>query len=341
MKLLLTTFLFSAPLLVRAGDYEPFDPHESDGEDVTMPLSRVLSQLSTRTSFSRSLKPFVPSTKRFKNVIMMIPDGCDESVQKMANFFKGADLQVDEMPSTAVTSHMANSMITGSAAAATAFSTGHKTTVRFLGVGPRTEDLLSFYDPQDMAPPYSPVATILEAAKYMEKGTGIISTSRVTHATPAAFASHIDDRGKDDDIMEHIVYNSVDVVMGGGRRHLLPGPDCANNVTGGMRGDCQNLEQVLLDRGYSILDKKADLDTMKSTEEKVYGMFAMSHMQPDIDRKHFAPDEPSLAEMTQAALKVLSQKEKGFFLMVEGSQVDWAGHNNDVSFNVVPLSCVA
>jgi hypothetical protein len=126
MKLFLAAFFLSAPLLVGAEDYEPFDPHESDGEDAT-PFSRMLSHLSASTSSTRSLKSFVPSTKRFKNVIMMIPDGCDESVQKMAHFFKNADLQVDDMPTTGVTSHMANSMITGSAAASTAFSTGHKT----------------------------------------------------------------------------------------------------------------------------------------------------------------------------------------------------------------------
>lgn len=130
MKLHLATFLLSVPLVVQAEDFEPFDPHEFDGEDVTTPRPRMLSHLLTPTTFARSLKPFVPSTKRFKNVIMMIPDGCDETVQKMAHFFKGADLQVDEMPSTAVTSHMANSMITGSAAAATAFATGHKTVRR-------------------------------------------------------------------------------------------------------------------------------------------------------------------------------------------------------------------
>lgn len=249
----------------------------------------------------------------------------------MAHLYKGADLQVDLMDSTAVTSHMANSMITGSAAAATAFSTGHKTTVRFLSIGPRTEDLLSLYAPVEMPPPYAPMATILEAAKYLGKGTGLVATSRISHATPAAFACHIDDRGKDNDIMEHIVYNNVDVVMGGGKRHLLPGTDCPNGVDGGKRTDCQDLQQVLRDRDYSIVETRDELLNIPDTEENVYGMFDMSHMQPDVDRKHFAPDQPSIAEMTQASIDVLSKKENGFFLMVEGSQVDWAGHNNDVS----------
>ena len=70
--------------------------------------------------------------KKFKNVIVMIPDGCDETVQTLARWYKGEDLQVDKMQNAAVKIHMANSVITGSAAAATAFATGHKTTVRFL-----------------------------------------------------------------------------------------------------------------------------------------------------------------------------------------------------------------
>jgi alkaline phosphatase len=335
MKLQLAVLaLVAAPLLAAAQDpHEPFDPHEMTEDVLSTSKNRMLTlnQRLTASFVPRSLKTFEPSLKQYKNVIMMVPDGCDETVQTMAHLYKGSDLQVDQMPSTGVTSHMANSMITGSAAAATAFSTGQKTTVRFLSVGPRTEDLLTIFDPQDMATPYAPVATILEAAKYLGKGTGLVSTSRVSHATPAAFACHIDDRGKDNDIMEHIVYNNINVVMGGGKRHLLPGDDCPNAVSGGKRTDCQDLEQVLKDRGYTMLETKNDLENLQGTEDKVYGMFAMSHMQPDIDRKHFAQDEPSIAEMTQASIDILSKNEGGFFLMVEGSQVDWAGHNNDVS----------
>ncbi|MEA2115871.1 MAG: alkaline phosphatase [Thermodesulfobacteriota bacterium] len=157
------------------------------------------------------------------NVIVMIPDGCDETVQTVARWYKGEDLAVDTMQTGTVKTHMANSIIPGSAAAATAFASGHKTTARFIGVGPRTEDLLTGLEPT--ADPYAPVATVLEAAQREGKATGIISTSRVTHATPAAFAAHVQDRGWDNDIMEHMVYNNVDVVFGGGARHLITGPD--------------------------------------------------------------------------------------------------------------------
>ncbi|THB79893.1 MAG: alkaline phosphatase [Desulfobacteraceae bacterium] len=265
----------------------------------------------------------------FKNVIIMIPDGCDETVQTVARWYKGEDLQVDKMDGGGVKVHMANSVIPGSAAAATAFATGHKTTVRFLGVGPRTTDLLTGFTPT--AEPYAPVASVIEAAKAAGKSTGIVSTSRVTHATPAAFACHIQDRGMDNEIMEHMVYNNINVVFGGGARHLIPSGNTYTTTFGaewgGKRTDGEDLMQVLLDRGYRFVDNKDDMAEL--TSGNVWGLFDDSHMQPDMDRQHFATHEPSLAEMTSKAIELLAQNDNGFCLMVEGSQVDWAGHAND------------
>ncbi len=265
----------------------------------------------------------------FKNVIVMIPDGCDETVQTAARWYKGQDLQVDKMATAAVKIHMANSIITGSAAASTAFATGHKTTVRFLGVGPRTDDLLTGLSPT--AEPYAPVASVLEAAKLLGMATGIAVTSSVTHATPAAFACHIEDRGLDNEIMEHMVYDNVDVVFGGGARHLIPsGASYATSFGDtwyGKRTDGENLMDVLQARGYRFVDSNAGMQQI--TSGKVWGLFDDSHMQPDMDRQYFATHEPSLAQMVSKAIELLSRDRDGFFLMVEGSQVDWAGHNND------------
>jgi alkaline phosphatase len=194
--------------------------------------------------------------------------------------------------------------------------------------------MLAGFEPT--AAPYAPVASILEAAKLAGKATGIVATSRVTHATPAAFACHIQDRNWDNEIMEHMVYNNVDVVFGGGARHLIP--EGASYETtfgatwGGKRTDGENLMEVLKKRGYAFVDNKEDM--LALAEGPVWGLFDDSHMQPDIDRKHFADHEPSLAEMTQKAIELLSQDRDGFFLMVEGSQVDWAGHNNDPIYMV-------
>jgi alkaline phosphatase len=291
----------------------------------------MLMVSSVGASGHHSYKKFKNSIdfKNYKNVIVLIPDGCDETVQTVARWYKGEDLQVDKMAGGGVKVHMANSVIPGSAAAATAFATGHKTTVRFLGVGPRTDDLLTGFEPT--AEPYAPVASILEAAKLAGKATGIVATSRVTHATPAAFACHIEDRGWDNDIMEHMVYNNIDVVFGGGARHLIPSGETYTtsfgDIWGGKRTDGENLMDVLTGRGYQFVDSKEEMEML--SEGPVWGLFDDSHMQPDIDRQYFADHEPSIAEMTAKAIELLSQDRDGFFLMVEGSQVDWAGHNND------------
>ncbi len=268
-----------------------------------------------------------------QNVIVMIPDGASQGILTLARWVKqaktGAPLHLDRLRTGAVKTHMANSVITGSAAAATAFATGHKTTARFVGVGPRTEDLLTGLTPTAAA--YEPVATVLEGARLAGKSTGLVATSRITHATPAAFASHVHDRGMESEIMEQMVYQNIDVVFGGGAAYLFPEDMRFTTAFGehwkGRRTDGENLLHVLQSRGYRFVDNREHLNALSAG--RVWGLFAESHMDPDIDRDDFHPTQPSLAEMAEKALEILSQSEKGFFLMVEGSQVDWAGHAND------------
>ncbi|MDI3485272.1 MAG: alkaline phosphatase [Methanolobus sp.] len=259
------------------------------------------------------------SNKKINNVIVMVPDGCDQNIQTLARWYSGEELQLDSMYTGMVSTNMANSVITGSAAAATAFATGEKTTVRFLGVGPRAEDLLSIYDAEDMAEPYVPLATVLEGAKLEGKATGLIATSSITHATPAAFAVHVHDRGMDSEIMEHIVYQDIDVVFAGGEQYL-----------DSDRNDGEDLKQVLLDEGYQYVTTTDEMEAV--TTGQVWGMFASKHMQPEMSRE--TTEEPSIVEMTEKAIELLSEDEDGFFLMVEGSQVDWAGHANDPEYMV-------
>ncbi len=267
-----------------------------------------------------------------KSVIMMIPDGCDASVQTLARYVKGSDLAVDKMKRAAQKTSMANSVITGSGAAATAFACGHKTSARFLGVGPREDDLLT--NVEATAAPYAPVASVLEAAKAKGKSVGLVATSRITHATPAAYYCHIHDRGMDNEIMEHLVYQNVDVVFGGGARHLIPVGESYTtsfgDVWSGKRNDGENLMQVLADRDYQFVDSREEM--LNACGSKVWGLFDDSHMDPHMDKDEFHPTQPSIAEMTKKAIEILSQNPKGFLLMVEGSQVDWAGHANDAAY---------
>jgi alkaline phosphatase len=269
-----------------------------------------------------------------KNVIMLVPDGCSQSIETIARWYKGSDLNVDSMVSGTVATWMANSVITDSAPASTAFATGQKSTNGFIGVGPRTSDLLTGYT--STAEPYVPLATVLEAAKLSGKATGLVATSTISHATPAGFAAHNYNRNDEADITEQMVYNDVDVVLGGGAANLFPKNYKYNTTFGttwtGSRADGENLYQALLDRGYSYVDSKTSMNQVSSG--KVWGLFAASSMQPEVDRATTAPSEPSLAEMTTKALQILSKDKDGFFLMVEGSQVDWADHANDPIYDV-------
>ncbi|AKB76818.1 Alkaline phosphatase [Methanosarcina horonobensis HB-1 = JCM 15518] len=286
----------------------------------------VKDNLNNNSDFNDSVKckPVAGSEAKIKNVIVMVPDGCSQSVQTLARWYGGEPLQLDEMVAGTVSTYSADSVITDSSSAATAFATGFKTTNGFVSVGPRNDTLLSIV--ADPAEEYSPLATVLEGSKLEGRATGLVATSRVTHATPAAFASHVDNRNNESEIMEQMVYEDIDVVFGGGSQYLLPVAD------GGKRTDGENLTEVLLDRGYQYVDNETEMLALSSGN--AWGLFASGHMQPDIDRAEFAPEEPSLSNMTEKAIELLCEDKDGFFLMVEGSQVDWAGHANDPIYEV-------
>ncbi|MFZ2497224.1 alkaline phosphatase [Methanosarcina sp.] len=270
---------------------------------------------------------FCPGSEaKIKNVIVLVPDGCSQSVQTLARWYSGNPLMLDEMVAGTVSTYSADSVITDSSSAATAFATGYKTTNGFVSVGPSNASVLSLLESPSEELQYSPLATVIEGAKLEGKATGLVATSRVSHATPAAFASHIDNRDNENEIMEQMVYEGIGVVFGGGYRHLIP------EAEGGKRTDGENLTEVLLDRGYQYVDSRDEMENLSSG--KAWGLFASSHMAPDIDRGELAPEEPSLAEMTGKAVELLSQDKDGFFLMVEGSQVDWANHANDPAYAV-------
>lgn len=256
-----------------------------------------------------------------KNVIVMVPDGTGATHTTLARWVSESQrLAIDSMHVGAVRTYGANSMVTDSAPAATAFATGHKSSDKFIGVlpGPVT---IPGVDPVPEELQYKPVATVLEGAKLMGKATGLVATSNIQHATPAAFSAHWPDRSNYNEIAEQQVYEDIDVVLGGGKLYLMPASQ------GGERTDGENLLNVLMERGYTIVETREDL--LNTTADRVWGLFALNAMQRDLDRAEFAPQEPSLAEMTQKAIEILSKNPQGFFLFVEGSQVDWSSHGND------------
>ena len=266
-------------------------------------------------SFSIALGPSAISAAPAKNVIVLIADGCSSEQHTFARWFKGAPLSYDPYQVGAVKTFIADSVIADSAPAATAFAAGVRTSDRFISVGPRADVLSTLPRPPEELR-YRPLATVLEGAKLLKKATGIVATSRVTHATPAAYVAHTED-----DIMEQLVHQGVDVVFGGGKRHLLP------KEAGGRRTDGEDLLARLVNWGYQVVENREEL--MRLRAGRVFGLFAASHMDPEIDRPRSNPGQPSLEEMTRKAIEILAQDEEGFFLMVEGSQIDWACHASD------------
>ena len=252
-----------------------------------------------------------------KNIIVLVPDGCNQAVQTLARWYKGSDLTLDKMTSGMSRTWSANSVITGSAAASTAFGTGFKTEEPFIGVGPSGSGLLSTY-----APPlpmeylrYRPLATVLEGAKRIGKATGLIATATISHATPGGQTAHVSDRNNEQEIAEQQVYQNIDVAFAGGKKRLL------------VRTDGENLRDTLISRGYQFVENRDQM--LALTTGKVWGLFCDSMMQPDIDRSEYGPTEPTLAEMTKKAIELLSQNQEGFFLFVEGSMVDFGDHSDD------------
>ncbi len=191
--------------------------------------------------------------------------------------------------------------ITDSASAATAMSAGIKTYNSAIAVDNDG----------------SQVKTVLEAAKAQGKATGLVATSEITHATPASFGAHDESRKNmnaiADDYFDDLVngQHKVDVLLGGGTDLFA-------------RND-RNLVEEFKKDGFSYVTNKEDL--LNDTNKQVVGLFAERGMPKMIDR---SDDTPSLGDMTTSAIDRLNQDKDGFFLMIEGSQIDWAGHDNDI-----------
>jgi alkaline phosphatase len=249
-----------------------------------------------------------------KNVIMLIPDGMSTDVVTLSRWYNGGgSLNLDDMASGLVRTYSADAPIADSAPAGTAFATGHKSHTGYVGVLPDINSMpgLAALDP---ATRRAPVASILEAAQLKGKATGIISTSEVMHATPADFTAHYASRKAYDILSMQQVYQEMDVVLGAGTKYF----------TKAGRKDGNDLLSII-QANYQFVDTKAEMDAV--TSGKLWGLFSDTALAYDFDRNK--AKEPSLAEMTQKAIDLLSKDQEGFFLMVEGSKIDWAAHAND------------
>jgi alkaline phosphatase len=166
---------------------------------------------------------------------------------------------------------------------------------------------------------YRPCKTILEQAEKRGMATGLVATSTITHATPAAFSSHVQARGMEPEIAAQQISGGIDVLLGGGLASFLP------QNKGGNRNDKRNLLKEAASNGYAVVTSPLFLGSVAQTP--LLGLFALGHMAYEVDRD--PQDEPSLADMTTTAISLLSKDEDGFFLVVEGSRIDHAAHGHD------------
>lgn len=255
-----------------------------------------------------------------KNVIVLMTDGTGATHTTLTRWYKGESLPQDELIVGGVRTYGADSIITDSAPAASAFATGHKTDDKFISVLPAKTTIPGIAQISDELK-YKPVASVLEGAKYYGKSVGLVATSNIQHASPAAYSAHWPDRSNYNEIAEQQVYLNIDVVFSGGAQYLMP------KSQGGTRTDGENLFDVLKSRGYDLISNRNQLTDYHGS--KVWGLFAPDALAYEMDRQYLHPDQPSLAEMTKKAIEILSQNPKGFFLFVEASKVDWASHANE------------
>jgi len=273
---------------------------------------------------------------RARNVIFFVGDGMGVSTVSATRVFSvgvNGNLVMDQMPYTALSRTASADFITpDSAPTMTAMMTGHNTNNGVLGLDAKTEyaDFNADGDGQVLV-------TVLEQAKQAGMRVGVVSTARITHATPAACYAHINNRDNENAIALQALptdasYNTrlgrgVDVLFGGGRQFFVPAGTADEEGGGGSRADLRDLRGEYQAAGYSYVWNSAGFAALTPASLPVLGLFERSHMEYEYDRPTDLGGEPSLAEMTTKAISLLSHRnKKGYFLMVEAGRIDHAHH---------------
>jgi alkaline phosphatase len=240
-----------------------------------------------------------PPAREPHNIVLMIGDGMGVA-QLTAARIEAGRLEMERLPVGGLESTWSASLlVTDSAASGTAYATGSKTLNGTVSMSPEGE----------------PLETVLEHAEDRGMATGLVVTCSVTHATPAVFVAHVASREDDIEIARQMAASGVEVLFGGGRSFFLP------RAEGGERDDGADLVAAMRERMPVALS--ADEFRRLGATDRAAALLAGE--QPPGARER----DPDLRELTEKALEVLSRDEDGFFLMVEGSQIDWAAHENE------------
>lgn len=313
-------------------------------------MKRTLLAAAMALSFAQAAN----AAGEAKNIIFFLGDGMGPSTITASRIYKyGEDgsLNMDKLERTArIKTYSNDAQTTDSAPSMAAYMTGVKMNNEVISMSSDTvatnpsKDANGNLGINNCATGNgSSVPTILELAKAKGKAVGSITTTELTHATPAATFSHICNRNAQYAIAAQIVpggagYNSalndgVDVLMGGGRNHFLP-YDATTSIGKLGRADGRNLLTEMAAKGYIVAATRADM-LAAPLNKKLIGLYSSkSHLEYELDRTATPPagegaTQPSLAEMTTKAMDILSQNSNGYFLMVEGGRIDHALHGTN------------
>ena len=262
-------------------------------------------------------RPVDAQEKTVKNIILLIPDGTSLSAVSAARWYQryqqpdNTKLNLDSYLCGTILTYSSNAPTGDSAPTSSCYLTGYPSRAGYISTYP-VADPVNDLVPIDSSRAYQPLMTLLEASRIVQnKATGLVFTCHFTDATPADCAAHSYSRSKHEWIVPQMVHNRLDVVIGGGVSYLT-----------------SDLQNYLITENYGVL--LDDMDKFRTYEgDKMWALFGDVDMAYEIDRD--PSQQPSLAEMTQRAIEKLSKNENGFFLMVEGSKIDWAAHNNDAA----------
>lgn len=265
-------------------------------------LSDANSELETRIAELESIETITVVEKRevllnitesgeVRNIILLIGDGMGVGHLSAAEFENGEEaLTMSGLPyKSLVSTYSGSAYVTDSAAAGTALATGYKTNNGRISMSTGGKNY----------------TTVIEVAEASGLSTGVVSTTRITHATPACFMTHVSNRNMESIIASQILVSGVEVLLGGGGTYFEP-----STVSGA---------------GYSLVSSTSEL--LSHSSGNILGLFNEGHLSYTGSRNPSV--EPSLAQMTEKSIELLMEDPDGFFLMVEGGRIDHASHNND------------
>jgi len=295
-------------------------------------------------------KRIQPIAGRARNVILFVGDGMGVSTVTAARILEGQLrgesgeenlLSFERLPYLALSkTYSVNQQTSDSAPTMSAMMTGVKTNDRMFGVN----ESVARAEPSWVQIQNNRLVTLLEIAETHGLSTGVVTTARLTHATPAACYAHISERDWESDadmpygsdvpdiarqLIEFSYGDGLEVAMGGGRRAFLPVARVDGEGKRGRRKDRRDLTKEWIDRNSNAayvwnLDQFRAIDP--EATDHLLGLFESSHMEYEADRVIDRGGEPSLTEMTEKAIRILSKNPKGYFLNVEGGRIDHGHH---------------